>query len=74
MKKWFYKMFKDPYTVACDISPYWSPLNQQETLIHANGLIRARRIANAWCRNHSYGQARILEGHVNWKDTNERRD
>jgi hypothetical protein len=71
IKKWFYKMFKDPFTVACDYSHFWSPINQQEILTHTNGLFKARRLAKDWCYNHSSGQARILEGHVNWEDKNE---
>jgi hypothetical protein len=61
MMKFYDKWFKQPLTVACDKSPFW---DLREELFHCNGLWRARRIAARWVRKYSYGQARILEGHL----------
>jgi hypothetical protein len=52
--------------VACDIGPFWTPLNTQERLFRVNGLARARSIGRRWVAVHPYGQARILEGHHWW--------
>lgn len=68
VKNWLKKMFKDPFTLACDLDMFWRPHNQQEVLIHVNGLFFARWKARRWCYEHPQGQARILEGHVYWED------
>ena len=53
------------YTLACDISPFPHPFNQEEQLFHMRGLNRAQSFAQHWVRRHPHGQARILKG---WKE------
>lgn len=66
IKTWYYKMYKSPYTVACDYSPFWGIHNQREVLFHVFGLKKARKTANSWAARHTSGQARILIGHVSY--------
>jgi hypothetical protein len=68
IKKWYNKYFKEPFTVAYDLSPFWNPYNEREELKRVNGLFAARRFAKKWVREHGYGQARILEGHHYWQE------
>ena len=70
IKEWYYKIFKKPFTVACDIFPFYHPWNEREILFHVNGLYQARKTAKKWVRKHTSGQARILEGTVNWPEDN----
>lgn len=66
---WFYWSFEEPLTVACDKSPFYYPLiNEQEVLIHTKGIIAARNIARRWIRKHPAGMARILEGHLQFEE------
>lgn len=67
-KKIIYKNFQRKLTVACDISPFYHPYNEREQLFHKNGFLSARRFAKKWVKDHPNGQARIIYGHVNWKD------
>lgn len=53
---------EDKYTVACDKSPFWYPGNESEQLFHVVGRKAARKAARKWVREHPSGQARILEG------------
>lgn len=66
IRAWWRRQFHDPYTVACDLSPFWAPHNEREQLSHVKGLWRARALANRWVGAHYWGQARILEGHHEW--------
>jgi len=66
-KKW-YQWFQRKLTVACDVSPFWSPVNESEQLFHKNGILKARLFAKDWVRKHPYGQARIIYGHKEWKE------
>ncbi len=71
MLKWLKSLFeKDtrPFTVACDISMFWNPINTREQLFHITGLRAAKKFAHRWVWDHPAGQARVLEGHLNWKN------
>ena len=68
IKKWWYKNFKDPYTVACDICMFYGPNNKRERLERVNGLLNAKIFSAEWVRIHTNGQARILRGHHYWED------
>jgi len=68
LKHYLKRRVKDPFTVACDQSPFWTPLNERESLIRVNGLWRARREARKWVRRYLRGQARILKGWHYWPE------
>jgi hypothetical protein len=68
IKRWLSRRYRDPFTVACDISPLWTPLNSQERLFRVNDLARARSTGRRWVAMHPYDQARILEGHHWWPE------
>lgn len=66
LRRWYHKQFKDPFTVACDLGPYWHLFNQSEQLFPAKGLREAKRTARRWVREHRWGQARVLKGVVDY--------
>jgi len=67
LRRWYFGRYREEFTIACDRSPFWSPINEREELFHATGRAKARRIAKRWVREHPYGQARVLFGHVEWE-------
>ena len=66
LKAWWYRRYKEPFTVAVDRSPFWAHHNQREELFHVIGRAEARRIAHAWVDKHQHGAARLIPGHVYW--------
>lgn len=66
IKTWFKRRYSDPFTVAVDSYPYWTPFNTHERLFHVHGLAEARSIARRWVHYNPYGQARVLSGHVTY--------
>lgn len=56
----------EKYTVACDRSPFWTPVNTEEKLFRVVGIHTARWKAFRWVRAHPCGQARILDGWHYW--------
>jgi hypothetical protein len=71
LKRWLKRGLKEPFTVACDQSPFWTPLNERETLIRVNGLWRARHQARKWISRYTNGQSRLLKGWHYWPEENE---
>jgi len=67
IKKYNYN-FKDPFTVAHDLSPFYHQFNQREELKQFNGIIEAKRFCQNWVCKHPWGAARILEGHHFWRE------
>ena len=67
MRRWRNRRSLPKYTVACDVSMFWSHFNQREHLIRCRGLDRARKIAQSWVLKYSNGQARVLHGWHSWK-------
>jgi hypothetical protein len=62
--EWYNKYFRNKYTLACDLSPFWGPHNEREQLFHYTGLLWTRHKAKDWCRIHPNGQSRIIPGWV----------
>ena len=62
IRKWWNRLWKDPYTVAADVSPFWSPWNTHEQLFRFNGIVRAKFFMYRWVRKYPCGQARLLTG------------
>lgn len=69
---WWYRMYRLPFTVACDLHALWNPINREEVLFHVRGLARARWLGKRWVREHPHGQARILRRHRSFSRKEER--
>lgn len=59
MKAWLWKLFKQPFSIVCDNSPFRSSWGFHERVFQRKGLLRARRCARRWVAGHSFGQARV---------------
>lgn len=65
---WWRRQYRDPFTVAADLSMFWTPFNEREQLFHFKGLVRAQSFARRWVWLHPSGQARIIPGHATWPE------
>lgn len=68
IKAWWYRRYKEPFTVACDVSPFHNPRTDREELFHVFGLAAARALGRKWVEAHPYGQARFIPGHKYWEN------
>jgi hypothetical protein len=65
---WFKFRLTDKFTVAHDLSPFSHPFNRREELDHFKGLWRAKLFCYRWVLRHPMGQARILQGWLDWPE------
>lgn len=68
LKAWWYRRYKEPFTLACDRSMFADPCTDREELFHVIGLAEARALGRKWVAEHPHGQARLIPGHKYWEN------